>query len=152
MRTESSHGSRRRERVAPNLYRRRTADGDRFDVAFRDTDGRMRFRVLEARSQREAEREARRLLAQRDSGERVATAPLSFAAFVEAEFLPGIDALADAGRRSRQGVNLDRTHLRLYLLPALGELTLGRSLGPTSPRCCATSAAGTYRSRRAITR
>ena len=46
MQSESSHDSRRRERVAPNLYRRSTQAGERFDVVFRDTDGRKRFKAL----------------------------------------------------------------------------------------------------------
>lgn len=129
MQSSSSHDSRRRERVAPNLYRRRTSAGDRFDAAFRDTDGKLRFRVLEAHTQRDAEREARRLLAQRDRGERVTPDAVTFGEFVAREYAPHVDSLADAGRRSARGVNLDKDHLRLYLLPALGEKRLAAISG-----------------------
>jgi integrase len=50
-------------------------------------------------------------------------------AFVEAEFLPLIDSLAAAGRRSEQGVRLDRDVWRLYLEPALGDLRVGDASG-----------------------
>jgi hypothetical protein len=96
MQTESSHDSRRREHVAPNLYRRRTGSGDRFDAAFRDTDGRLRFKVLNARTLSAAKREARALLKQRDDGDRVTPDAITFHDFVKTEFEPGIDALAAA--------------------------------------------------------
>jgi integrase len=129
MQPESSHDSRQRERLGPNLYRRRAASGERYDLGFRDVDGRWHFKVLEARSQQAAEREARRLLAQRDSGDRVAPAAVTLRAFAADEYEPHIDALAVAGRRSPQGVRLDKNVLRLYVLPALGELRLGSITG-----------------------
>ena len=120
----------RRELVAPNLYRRRTKTGEsRFDDVFHDADGRKRFKVLDAPNQRVAEREARRLLAERDQGERVVAANVTLRAFVEQEFQPHIESLASAGRRSAQGVTLDKNHLRLYILPTLGDLRLGTITG-----------------------
>ena len=59
MQDESLQASRRRERVAPNLYRRRTKDGvERFDAIFRDADHQHRTVALKAKTQRAAEREA----------------------------------------------------------------------------------------------
>jgi integrase len=118
-----------RERVGPNLYRRLTSAGERFDVAFRDTDGRLRFKVLEARTLRAAEREARRVLARRDTGDRVTPANITLRAFVADEYEPHIDALAAAGRKAEQGVRLEKDMLRLYVLPALGDLRLGAISG-----------------------
>jgi hypothetical protein len=63
-----SHGDASRERIAPNLYRRRTKRGDVvFEAMFRDVDKRSRTKRLKARTEREARREARTLLAQRDA-------------------------------------------------------------------------------------
>jgi integrase len=130
MQRESSHDSRRRERVAENVYRRRTKVGELvFEVQFRDVDGRIRRRVLDARSERAAIREARAILAQRDSGARVVPVDVTLRGFVEAEYLPLLDSLEQAGRRSQHGVELDRNHWRLYLEPALGDLRLGELTG-----------------------
>jgi integrase len=46
-------------------------------------------------------------------------------AFAEAAYLPLIESLAAAGRRSEQGVKLDRDYWRLYVAPALGDLRIG---------------------------
>src|SRR5262245_56954359 len=130
MQRESSHDSRRRERVAENVYRRRTKAGELvFEVQFRDVDGRIRRRVLDARSERAAIREARAILAQRDSGARVVPADVTVRGFVEAEYLPLLDSLEQAGRRSQHGAELDRKHWRLSLEPALGDLRLGDLTG-----------------------
>jgi integrase len=129
MQPESSHERGKRQHIAPNLYRRRTASGNRFDAAFRDTDGRLRFKVLDARNETEAKRLVRQLLAQRDRGERVTPAAVTFGDFVHTEYVSGIEALAAAGRRSQRGVKLDKDHLRLYLLPALGVHRLATITG-----------------------
>jgi integrase len=115
-----------RERIAPNVYRRRRKNGETvFEIVFRDTDGRQRRRRLDARTEREALREARALLTQRDTGDRVVAAQVTVAEFVDDDFLPTIEALAQAGRRSVQGVDLDRSTLRVHVLPALGRHRLG---------------------------
>jgi integrase len=122
-----SYDSRRRERVGPNLYKRVTRDGrERFDAAFRDADGRMRFAALKATSQRAAEREVRAMLAKRDSGERVVGSSVTLRAFAETEYLPLIDSLAAAGRRSERGVDSDRDRWRLHIEPRLGDRPLGK--------------------------
>jgi integrase len=56
-------------------------------------------------------------------------AHVTLAAFAAAEYLPHVEGLAAAGRRSAKGVRLDRDTLRLYLLPALGDLRLGAITG-----------------------
>jgi integrase len=123
---ELFHGATSRKRIAPNVYRRQTKSGAIvFEAVFRDVDGRQRFRKLEARSEKAAVREARSLLAQRDGGDRVVSIDATLRVFVEAEFLPLIDSLAAAGRRSEQGVRLDRDVWRLYVEPALGDRRLG---------------------------
>jgi integrase len=85
--------------------------------------------VLHARSERAAIREARAVLAQRDSGDRVVPADVTLRGFVETECLPLLDSLEQAGRRSQHGVELDRNHWRLYLEPTLGDLRVGELTG-----------------------
>jgi integrase len=119
-----------RERVAPNLYRRRTRAGeDRFDAYFRDTDGRLRTVVLKARTENAAKRECRALLADRDKGERVVGEAVTLAAFTEGEFFPLLDSLAAAGRRSEGGVALYRQRWGAHIEPVLGKRLIGRVEG-----------------------
>ena len=55
MHDQVSQDSRRRERLAENVYRRTTKRGEVvYDVQFRDVDGRTRRRRLEASSERAA--------------------------------------------------------------------------------------------------
>jgi hypothetical protein len=89
MHHESSHDSRRRERVAANLYRRTTKRGEVvYEVQFRDVDGRTRRRRLDARSERAAIKEARATLACRDGGERIVAAGVNIDEFAEREYFP----------------------------------------------------------------
>jgi integrase len=126
MHEESSHGARSRERIAPNVYRRRTAAGvGVFEVMFRDVDGRQRARRLDARTERAALREARSILADRDNGERVVAAELTIDELAERDYFPMLEALAAAGRRSERGVDDDRDRYRLHVKPRLGEMRLG---------------------------
>lgn len=121
-----SHGPTSRKRVAPNVYRRGTKSGELvYEAMFRDVDGRQRARRLDARTDRAAIREARALLAQRDGGDRAVSVNATLRTFAEAEYLPLIDSLAAARRRSEQGVRLDRDYWRLYVEPALGDLRIG---------------------------
>lgn len=121
-----SHGDASRERIAPNVYRRRTKRGDVvFEAMFRDVDGRSKTKRLKARTERDAKREARALLAKRDGGDRVVAKKITLRAFVESEWLKLIDSLAKAGRRAEQGVKTDRNVWRLYIEPTLGDLRLG---------------------------
>lgn len=130
MQGEVSHRSRRRERVAPNLYRRTLSDGrERFDAYFRDSDGHLRTVALSAANQRAAERELRALLRRRDEGERIVAEGLSVSAFVEREYFPLLDSLAAAGRRSERGVDLYRHRYRQHLEGELGPLLLGKVEG-----------------------
>jgi integrase len=129
MHDRSSHDSRRRERVAPNLYRRRTREGaERFDAVFRDADGRLRTLALAAATQRAAERELRALLRARDDGQRVVGDGLTLSAFAERDYFPLLDSLAAAGRRSERGVELYRTRWGA-IEPVLGGLPLGKVEG-----------------------
>ena len=88
-----------------------------FEVVFRDTDGQQRRRRLKATTERDALREARAILASRDGGDRIVAAKLSVREFAESEWLPLIDSLADAGRRSERGVALDRGSWTRYIEP-----------------------------------
>ena len=55
MHEESSHGSRSRERIAENVYRRRTKRGEVvYEALVPRPDGRQRRRRLEATSERAA--------------------------------------------------------------------------------------------------
>jgi hypothetical protein len=86
---ESSHGARSRRRIAPNVYARRTRAGaEVFEVTFRDVDGRQRVRRLDARTERAALREARAILASRDSGDRVVAAGLTIDQLAERDYFP----------------------------------------------------------------
>jgi integrase len=130
MQDEVSHGPTSRARVAPNVYRRQTKSSEVvYEAMFRDVDGRQRARRLDARTEKAAIREARALLAQRDGGDRVVALNATLRAFAESEYLPLIDSLAAAGRRSEQGVRLDRDYWRLYVEPALGDLRIGEISG-----------------------
>ena len=127
---ESFHGSRRRERVGPNLYKRHTRDGRvRYDAVFRDADGHHRTVGLAAASRRSAERELRTVLSKRDQGDRVVGSKLTLRGFVEREYLPLLDSLAAAGRRSERGVDGDRTRWEKHLDPQLGGFPLAKVEG-----------------------
>ena len=127
MRNESSHDPRRRERIGDNLYRRTTLDGiDVYEVKFRDVDGRLRSKTLKARSERQAQREARELLAERDGGDRIVAADMTLGELAERDYWPMLDSLAAAGRRSQRGVDLYRITWRLYVEPDLGDLRLSQ--------------------------
>jgi hypothetical protein len=104
MHEQVSHGARSREQIAPNVYRRTTKDGVvRFEVMFRDVDGRQRARRLAATSERAAIREARAILADRDGGERIVAAEITVDAFAEQEYFPTLEGLVAAGRRAERG-------------------------------------------------
>jgi hypothetical protein len=126
MREESSHGARSRERIAPNVYRRRTKAGaDVFEVMFRDVDGRWRARRLDKRSERAALREARSILAGRDNGDRIVAAELTVDELAERDYFPMLESLAAAGQRSERGVDDNRDRYRQHVKPRLGEMRLG---------------------------
>lgn len=145
MHDESFHGSRSRERVAPNVYRRRTkTGGDVFEVMFRDVDGRQRARRLDARTERAAVREARAVLAQRDGGSRVVADRVTLSAFAAAEYLPLLESLAAAGRRSDRNVEHEQQRLRDHVEPTLGSLPLARIDGADVARMLRTLRADGY--------
>src|SRR5262249_54074995 len=126
----SLHRTRSRERVAPNLYRRRTQSGEaRFDCYLRDTDGHLRTVVLKARTESAAKRECRVLLAARDKGECVVGEAVTLAEFTERDYFPLLDSLAAAGRRSERGVALYRQRWDGHIEPELGARRLGRVEG-----------------------
>jgi integrase len=126
MQNQSSQDSRRRERVAENVYRRTTKAGATvYEALFRDVDGSQRRKVLDARSERSAIKEARALLAQRDGGERVVAAGLTVDELAERDYFPMLEALAAAGRRSERNVDDDRDRYRLHVKPRLGRMRLG---------------------------
>lgn len=121
----SSHGSASRERVAENVYRRRTKRGDvAYELVFRDVDGRQKLRKLAAAGERAAVREARAILAGRDGGHRVVAAGLTLDELARRDYFPMLDSLVSSGRRSERGVELYRDRYRLHLEPALGGLRL----------------------------
>jgi hypothetical protein len=96
MQEQVSHDSRHRERVAANVYRRTTKRGEVvYEVAFRDVDGRLRRRRLDARSERSAIKEARGILSSRDGRDRVVPADVTLGAFWAVE---GVE-VSTVGRR-----------------------------------------------------
>ena len=118
MHDESSHGAGSRERVAQNVYRRRTKRGELvYEV---DVPRRRRpaapARGSTRRNERAAIREARALLAQRDGGDRVVAADLTLRDFVERDYLP----TARGARRRRPPLRARRrprpAPLRLHVL------------------------------------
>jgi integrase len=125
MQAPSSHDSRRRERIAENVYRRTTSRGEVvYETSFRDVDGRQRRRRLDARSERAAIKEARGLLAGRDAGDRVVPADATLSEFTAGEYVPLLESLAAAGRRSERNVEHEKQRLRDHVEPTLGELPL----------------------------
>lgn len=126
MQHESSHDSRRRERVAENVYRRRTKAGELvFEVSFRDVDGRQRRRRLAARSERAAIKEARATLASRDGGERIVAAGITVDDFAQREYFPMLEGLVAAGQRAERGLDRYRYDFDRYVSPQLGPMRLG---------------------------
>src|SRR5262245_46468076 len=131
MQNESSHGAVSRERVAPNVYRRTTKGGGvRYEVMFRDVDGRQRRRRLDATSERAAVREARAVLADRDGGERIVAAGITVDDFAERDYFPMLGGLVAAGRRAERGRDRYRYDYTRYVKPSLG----GKRLGEIEPR------------------
>jgi integrase len=125
MQQESWHGNRR-EKVAPNVWRQTIKSGEvRYDVIFRDVDGRQRLRRLTATSERAAIREARAILASRDGGERQVAAGVAIGQFADRDYFPMLDGLVAAGRRSERGRDRYRYDFDRYVRPRLGELRLG---------------------------
>jgi hypothetical protein len=122
----SSRESRRRERIAENIYRRVTKAGVTvFEVVFRDVDGYQRTRRLDSRSERAAIREARAMLAGRDGGERVVAASLTVDELAQNEWVPLLDSLVAAGRRSERHTDDVRGRYRVHVQPHLGDMLLG---------------------------
>ena len=128
---EVFHGAATRERMAPNVYRRRTQGGAVvYETVFRDVDGKQRRRRLAATSERAAIRPARAILASRDGGDRVVAAGLTLDEFAEQEYFPMLDGLVAAGRRAERGRHRYRYDFDRYVKPTLG----GRKLGDVEPR------------------
>jgi integrase len=126
MQDQVSHDSRRRERVAENVYRRTTKRGETvYEVQFRDVDGKTRRRRLDARSERAAIKEARALLATRDGGERIVAASITVDDFAEREYFPMLEGLVAAGRRAERGLDRYRYDYTRYVKPRLGGMRLG---------------------------
>jgi hypothetical protein len=125
MQAESLHGTRSREWVAPNLFRRKKDGTVVFDVIFRDADDRQRQRRLDAKTERAARREARAILAARDGGERIVAADLTLDQVAERDYFPLLDGLVAAGRRAERGRDRYVYDYRRYVSPTLGSLRLG---------------------------
>jgi integrase len=126
MQDQVSHDSRRRERVAENVYRRMTKRGKTvYEVQFRDVDGKTRRRRLDARSERAAIKEARALLASRDGGERIVAASITVDDFAGREYFPMLEGLVAAGRRAERGLDRYRYDYTRYVKPLLGGMRLG---------------------------
>jgi integrase len=126
MQDQVSHDSRRRERVAENVYRRTTMRGEIvYEVQFRDVDGRTRRRRLDARTERAAIKEARAVLASRDGGERIVAANVTVDVFAEQEYFPMLEGLVAAGRRAERGRDRYRYDYDRYVQPPLGAMRLG---------------------------
>jgi integrase len=125
MHEESSHGSASRERVAENVYSRRTKRGGVvFETTFRDVDGQQRTRKLAATGERAAIKEARSILAGRDGGGRVVAAGITLGELADRDYFPMLDSLVGK-TRSERGVELYRDRYRIHLEPRLGDVRLG---------------------------
>jgi integrase len=131
MQDESLHGPASRVQVAPNVHRRTLKSGDvRYDVVFRDVGGRQRQKTLKARTERDAIKEARAVLAQRDGGDRVVGARVTLGDFADSDYLPTLDALVAAGRRAERGRDRYVYDFDRYVRPTFG----GRRLGEIEAR------------------
>jgi integrase len=118
-------------RVGDNLFKRTTSTGrDVFETKFRDRDGKYRSKTLKATTLPEATKEARKLLARRDDGERINTAKLTLAAFVDEDYFPTQDGLVAAQRRSERGVDYYRDCWTRSIESALGSRRLSAIEAP----------------------
>src|SRR5262245_52828222 len=123
MQPESFHGATTRERIAPNLYSRRTkTGGEVYEVTFRDVDGRQRTRRLDARTERAAMREARVVLADRDGGTRIVAEGITVDDFAQREYFPMLEGLVASGRRAERGLDRYRYDYTRYVEPTLGNM------------------------------
>ena len=127
MTNESSHDSRRRERIDVGLYRRTTAVGEtRYDVAVWQ-GGRQQVRALpRGTSEREARKAALRARAAATTG----AAPIATALRLEdvaSEYLQHAEArtrIVGKGRMSETTVRTYTTRLRDYVTPPIGRRKL----------------------------
>lgn len=114
--------SAQRVRVAPGIWKRRTARGrDRYEINYRDSDGIQRRRVVETEGRRAAETALADVKARMGKGERVAPNPrLTFAEAAERWLTSAEASLRPAT------INAYRSALTTHLLPAWGRLRLDR--------------------------
>ena len=126
MHDQVSHDSRRRERVAENVYRRTTKRGELvYGSSSVTSTGDCVRRRLDARSERAAIKEARATLASRDGGERIVAAGITVDDFAEREYFPMLEGLVAAGRRAERGLERYRYDHNRYVKPELGAMRLG---------------------------
>lgn len=124
MTTQSSHDTRRRERLDVGLYRRTTAAGDiRYDVAVWQ-GGRQQVRALPCgTSEHEARKAALRARAAASTGTGPLAAALRFETLA-AEYLEHAESrtrIVGNGRMSETTVQTYRTRLRDYVEPVIGR-------------------------------
>lgn len=116
-------GARRvvRESVKPGIWKRRGADGRvRFEIIYRDSEGRQRQQVVEG-GVRAAEAALADVKGRMGRGERVVPQPsLTFAEAAE-RFMESVDASLRPATRAAY-----RSSLETHLLPAWGRLRLDR--------------------------
>jgi integrase len=110
---------RARVRVAPNLWR--TAGG-RYELKRRDpSSGRQVSRTLQAKTLREAQREARALTVRIDRGEAPEPTNLTCSAAAGDYFLAA-ESRVGTGEMSRRTLDIYRQRWAAYLEPSLGRL------------------------------
>jgi integrase len=127
MTAQSSHDSRRRERLDVGLYVRTTSRGEkRYDVAVWQ-GGRQQIRALPRGT---SEREARKATLRARAAASTGTAPMGSAIRLEAvideylEHAEGRTKIVGKGRISETTVRTYRTRLRDYVRPAIGRRKL----------------------------
>ena len=120
---QNERSTRRRVRIAANLYQR-PSDG-KFEIGFADMAGRWRIKTLRAQTRTDAKAERDEFLSQLRRGQIVAPSKVTFGQ-AAAEYLAGLDASVAAGERAPRTAERYRQHLESHVLPALGAVPLQR--------------------------
>jgi integrase len=114
---------KKRQRVAPSLYRRVTSSGDvRFEM-IRVHDGRQAQKTLKATTLTEAKKELRELLTDLERGAVAAPSKVTYGELAR-EFLEGFEGLVQAGVRQPESLALYERRFTRYLEPSLGSIPM----------------------------
>ena len=118
---QNERSTRRRVRIAPNLYQR-PSDG-KFEIGFADSAGRWRIKTLRAVTRQDAKAERDEFMTKLRGGQVATPSKLTFAE-AAAEYLVGLEASVAAGEKAPRTLERYRQHLDGHVVPALGTVQL----------------------------